>query len=85
MISINLGKLESGESKKILSQLNALQAAGLQDMQLVIKGKQSRGFLNHLASEYDHKQASRQRMVSNLLAGSMSVVGFVIFGIVMWI
>ena len=85
MLTINLGKLEPGDSEKVVAQLQALQAAGLQDIQLQVKGKQSRQFMNYLSAEYDRKQAARQRMISSLLLGTAGGLGTVILGIVLWL
>ena len=85
MLTINLGKLKPGDSENILAQLQALQSAGLQDIQLQVKGKESRQFLNHLSTQYEATQASRQQMISTLLTGVAGAVGSIILGIVLWV
>ena len=85
MLTINLGKLEPGDSETIVAQLRALQAAGLQDIQLQVKGKESREFLNHLVTKYDHKRTSRQQMISTLLIGTAGSLSSIILGLVLWL
>ena len=85
MISINLGKLKRGDEERLAAQLKALSAAGLQEIQVEIKGKESRKFLNQLGSEYDRKRGSRQRMILRLLLGSVSGYALIILVLILWL
>ena len=86
MMTIKVGNLKSREDiQSVVAQLQALQANGLENIQLQIKGQESRRFLSHLASEYDRKQASLQRMISSLLLGSAGGLASIILGIVLWL